>query len=64
MRRIYAPNNSSPFPSQKLDFRCRLAAQSRRTAHSVRQATLGQLQAQFRDLLPAPLLSSEDEGCA
>jgi len=43
-------------------FRCRLAAQGRRTAHSVRQATLGQLQAQFRDLLPAPLLSSEDEG--
>jgi hypothetical protein len=43
-------------------FRSRLAARGRRTAHSVRQATLGQLQAQFRELLPAPLLSSEDEG--
>jgi hypothetical protein len=43
-------------------FRSRLAAHGRRTAHSVRQATLGQLQAQFRDLLPAPLLSSQDEG--
>jgi hypothetical protein len=43
-------------------FRSCLAARGRRTAHSVRQATLGQLQAQFRDLLPAPLLSSQDEG--
>jgi len=43
-------------------FRSRLAARGRRTVHAVRQATLGQLQAQFRDLLPAPLLSSEDEG--
>jgi len=43
-------------------FRCRLAAQGRRTAHAVRQATLSQLQAQFRELLPPPLLSSEDEG--
>src|SRR5512140_787628 len=43
-------------------FRSRLAAQGRRTARGVRQATLGQLQALFRELLPAPLLSSEDEG--
>jgi hypothetical protein len=43
-------------------FRSRLAVLGRRTARSVRQATLGQLQAQFRDLLPAPLLSSQDEG--
>jgi hypothetical protein len=43
-------------------WRSRLAALGRRTAHAVRQATLAQLQAQLRDLLPAPLLSSEDEG--
>jgi putative transposase len=43
-------------------FRSRLAAQGRRTAHAVRQATLAQLQAQFRESLPEPLLSSEDEG--
>jgi hypothetical protein len=43
-------------------FRSRLAARGCRTAQAVRQATLGQLQAQFRDLLPAPLLSSEEEG--
>jgi hypothetical protein len=43
-------------------FRSRLAAVGRRTAQTLRQATLGQLQAQIRDLLPAPLLSSEDEG--
>jgi len=43
-------------------FRSRLAALGRRTAHALRQATLGQLQDQLRDLLPAPLLSSEDEG--
>jgi len=43
-------------------FRSRLAARGCRTAHWVCQATLGQLQAHFRDLLPAPLLSSEDEG--
>jgi hypothetical protein len=43
-------------------FRSRLAAAGRRTAHALRQATLGQLQDQIRDLLPAPLLSSEEEG--
>jgi hypothetical protein len=43
-------------------FRSRLAAAGRRTVHVLRQATLGQLQDQIRDLLPAPLLSSEDEG--
>jgi hypothetical protein len=50
--------NTPFFPA----FRSRLAAAGRRAAHSLRQATLGQLQDQFRDLLPAPLLSSEDEG--
>jgi hypothetical protein len=50
--------NTPFFPA----FRPRLAAAGRRAAHSLRQATLGQLQDQFRDLLPAPLLSSEDEG--
>ncbi len=43
-------------------FRTRLAALGRRTVHTLRQATLGQLQERIRDLLPAPLLSSEDEG--
>ncbi len=43
-------------------FRSRLAALGRRAALSLRQATLGQLQDQLRDLLPAPLLSSEAEG--
>lgn len=43
-------------------FRSRLAALGRRTAHSLRQATLAQLQDQIRDLLPSPLLSSEEEG--
>ena len=42
--------------------RSRLAALGRRTAHALRQTTLAQLQARLRDLLPAPLLSSEDEG--
>jgi hypothetical protein len=46
------------FPS----FRSRLAALGRRTAHHLRQATLGQLQDHLRDLLPAPLLSAEDQG--
>lgn len=46
------------FPS----LRSRLAAVGRRTVHTLRQATLGQLQDQLRDLLPAPLLASEDEG--
>jgi len=43
-------------------FRSRLAALGRRAAATLRQATLGQLQDQLRDLLPAPLLSSEEEG--
>ena len=42
--------------------RSRLAALGRRTAQTVRQTTLAQLQQHLRDLLPAPLLSSEDEG--
>ncbi len=42
--------------------RSRLAALGRRSAQTVRQATLGQLQQQLRDLLPAPLLSTEEEG--
>ena len=42
--------------------RSRLAALGRRTAHTVRQTTLAQLQQHLRDLLPAPLLSSADEG--
>jgi len=54
----YRPMNTPFFPA----FRSRLAAAGRRAAHSLRQATLGQLQDQLRCLLPAPLLSSEDEG--
>jgi hypothetical protein len=50
--------NTPFFPA----FRSRLAALGRRATHSLRQATLGQLQDQIRDLLPAPLLSSEEEG--
>jgi hypothetical protein len=50
--------NTPCFPA----FRSRLAALGRRTVQSLRQATLGQLQEQIRDLLPAPLLSSEEEG--
>src|SRR2546427_11390733 len=46
------------FPS----FRSRLAALGQRTAHTIRQATLSQLQEHLRDLLPAPLLSATDEG--
>lgn len=42
--------------------RSRLAALGRRTVQTVRQTTLVQLQQHLRDLLPAPLLSSEDEG--
>src|SRR6266508_1589655 len=42
--------------------RSRLAALGRRTAQTVRQTTLAQLQQYLRDLLPAPLLSSEYEG--
>ena len=43
-------------------FRSRLAALGRRTAHTLRQATLAQLQGHLRNLLPAPLLSATDEG--
>ena len=46
------------FPS----WRCRLAALGRRTAQTLRQATLGQLQERLRHLLPAPLLCATDEG--
>ena len=42
--------------------RSRLAALGRRTAQTVRQTTLAQLQQRLRDWLPAPLLASEDEG--
>jgi len=44
------------------NFRCRLAALGRRTAQRLRQATLAQVQQHLCDLLPTPLLSSEDEG--
>ena len=43
-------------------FRPRLAALGRRTAQTLRQATLTQLQEHLRNLLPAPLLSATDEG--
>jgi len=43
-------------------WRSRLAARGRRTTRAVRQATLAQLQEHLRDFLPAPLLSSEDDG--
>src|SRR6266567_3098427 len=43
-------------------FRSRLAALGRRTAKTIHQATLGQLQQNLRDLLPAPLLASEEVG--
>ena len=46
------------FPS----FRSRLAALGRRTAQTLRQATLAQLQEHLRHLLPLPLLSATDEG--
>jgi hypothetical protein len=39
-----------------------LAALGRRTAQSLRQTTLSQLQEHLRDLLPVPLLSAQDEG--
>ena len=42
--------------------RSRLAALGRRTAQTVRQTTLAQLQQHLRDFLPAPLLSAQDEG--
>ncbi|MGD0828866.1 MAG: transposase, partial [Desulfobaccales bacterium] len=43
-------------------FRSRLAALGRRTVHSLRQATLAQLQEHLRDFLPAPLLAAQDNG--
>jgi hypothetical protein len=43
-------------------FRPRLAALGRRTAATLRQTTLVQLQEQLRNCLPAWLLSSEEEG--
>jgi len=43
-------------------WRSRLAALGRRTAQTVRQATLAQLQQYLGDFLPAPLLSAEEEG--
>jgi len=43
-------------------FRSRLAALGRRTAHTLRQATLTQLQQHLRDVLPPPLLAAEDAG--
>src|ERR1019366_6528381 len=43
-------------------FRSRLAALGRRTAQTVRQTTLAQLQQHLRDFLPPPLLSAEDAG--
>jgi len=42
--------------------RSRLAALGRRTARTVRQATLSQLQEHLRNVLPPPLLSATDEG--
>ena len=42
--------------------RSRLAALGQRTAQTLRQATLAQLQQHLRDFLPAPLLSAQDEG--
>ena len=43
-------------------FRSRLAALGHRTAQTLRQTTLAQLQQHLRDFLPPPLLSAEDEG--
>jgi len=43
-------------------FRSRLAALGRRTAYTLRQATLTQLQEHLHNLLPAPLLSATEEG--
>ena len=57
-RYIYRPMHTPYFPA----LRSRLAALGRRTAHTVRQVTLAQLQEHVRDFLPAPLLSTEDEG--
>ena len=51
---IYTPF----FPS----FRSRWAALGRRTAQSLRPATLSQLQEHLRNLRPVPLLSATEEG--
>jgi hypothetical protein len=50
--------NTPYFPT----LRCRLAALGRRTAQTLRQTTLSQLQEHLRDMLPVPLLSAEDQG--
>lgn len=50
--------NTPYFPA----LRSRLAALGRRTAQNLRQTTMTQLQHHLRDLLPTPLLSSEEEG--
>ena len=50
--------NTPFFPA----WRARLAARGRRTTHTLRQATLAQLQEHLRDLLPASLLATEAEG--
>lgn len=42
--------------------RSRLAAAGQRTVRQLRQATLGQMQEHLSEVLPAHLLSSEDEG--
>ena len=42
--------------------RSRLAALGRRTTDTLRQTTLAQLQQHLHDFLPAPLLSSEEQG--
>ena len=42
--------------------RSRLAPLGRRTTQRLRQTTLAQLQQHLRDFLPAPLLSSEEDG--
>ena len=43
-------------------WRSRLAARGCRTAQTVRQATLSQLQEHCRDLIPAPLLCAAEDG--
>jgi len=50
--------NTPCFPA----LRCRLAALGRRTAQTVRQSTLAELQQHLADLLPAPLLCAQEDG--
>jgi hypothetical protein len=45
-------------------FRSQLAAPGRRTAQTVRQATLAQLQQHLRDFLPPGLLSAQEDGAS